>query len=529
MPKAQIKKLSQYGVISDVEPYELPSNAWTRAQNVSFTDGGVVRVEGMLPFMKPSEGEVMEAYTKDGKLYYTTKNAIYMFNGRDSINLNPVDEPEEPEPEEPEVYSELPEKDDLTSSSDWTVTELSNILIFSSDTLVPKYLPINKLSVKDLPSWDPKWRCGNVKSYKDYLIALGTTEQGVYYPQRIRWSDVTMPNSPPLDWDATSTTNSAGFVDLSNTKGRIIDGLELNDNYYIYTEDDVHRMEYVGGTAIFKWRKMLENVGILAKGCVCKVDGGHFVVTRNDVGVHNGNSFKSVVEGSIRKQLFDEIKNSNDYNDVKVVPYPAKSEIWVTYKTAGNLYYNKAAVFHTTSGVWTFRELPDMTAIHYGVVPRDATGFIEDQDMLIDDNNHLINEVGKDFTKAGLFMACKGDTWIAVDEGYAHPTRKNFQCLIERHYLDFDDLGMEPDAMKQVLAVYPQVTGSGTLNVYIGVSDSPYRLPTWSRPYRFDLKRDIKADFRVSGRYVSVKFESLDNSQWKLLGYAVDVQPRGGR
>lgn len=529
MAKVQVKKLAQYGIVSDIEPYELPSNAWTHGSNVEFRDGGVVRIQGMLPFMEKAEGEVLRAYTKDNNLYYTTQNAVYMFNGKYNININPKKR-EEDAPEEflCRVY-EGKEVEPLPSSTDWTISELSNILVFSSDGLVPKYLPRNELNIRDLPSWDAKWRCGNIKSYKNFLLALGTYEAGTNYPQRVRWSDLAAPNSPPLDWDATSTTNSAGFNDLSNTKGKIIDGLELNDKFFLYTEEDVHVMEYVAGNDIFRFRKLLENVGILAAGCVVKVDGGHFVVTRNDVGVHNGNSFKSVITGTIKEQLFKEIRNSNDYNEVQVISYPAKSEVWVVYKTFGSAYYNKAAVFTTTAGVWTFRELPNMTAIHYGIAPRNGTGFIDDQDMVIDENQNLINEVGKDFTRAGLFMACKGNQWIAVDEGYSNPTRKNMRCVIERHYLDFEEEGLTADAMKQVLAVYPQVTGSGSLNVYIGVSDSPYKYPVWSRPSRFDLKHGLKADFRTSGRYISIKFESLDNSEWKLMGYAIDLQPRGGR
>lgn len=510
MAKVQVKKLAQYGIVSDVEPYELPSNAWSGGNNISFQDGGVVRIQGMLPFLKETEEEVMAIYTKDNYLYYTTAKGIYLFTGRDHIKLNKDGE-------------------NFTPSSDWTVTELSNILVFSSDTIIPKYLPLNKLEVEDLPEWQKGWRSNNVRAYKNFLIALGTHENGINYPQRVRWSDVTMPNSPPLDWDATSTTNSAGFNELSNTRGKILDGLELNDHFYLYTEEDVHLMEYIAGNDIFRFRKVLENVGILAKGCVCKVDGGHFVVTRKDVGVHNGNSFKSVVEGSIKEKLFDEIRNSSDYNDVKVVAYPAKAEIWVTYKTAGAEYYNKAAIFNTSSGVWTFRELPEMTAIHYGVVPRDATGFIDDQDMLIDDNDEFINDVGKDFTRAGLFMSVRDGGWIAVDEGYAVPHRKNIRCYVERLYLDFDDVGLNPDDLKQVLSVYPQATGSGQMNIYIGVSDSPYRLPTWSRPVRFDLKTGVKADFRMTGRYISVRFETMDNQEWKLLGYGIDVDKRGGR
>lgn len=534
MAKVQVKQLAQYGVVSDIEPYELPSNAWTHANNVSFRDGGVVRIEGMLPFMSPTEGEVMSVYTKDNLLYYTTKDTVYMYNGRNNININPKKE-EEPDPEVPEVlevmetYDETVEVEPLPVSTNWTTTELSNVMVYSSDSMVPHYLPINRLNLKPLPAWDKKWRCGNVRSYKNFLLALGTHEGGTNYPQRVRWSDLAMPNSPPLDWDATSTTNSAGFNDLSDTKGKIIDGMELNDKFLLYTEDDVHEISYVAGNDIFRFRKLLEGVGLLAKGCVCKVDGKHFVVTRNDVVIHNGNSFSSVIEGKIKEQLFNEIRNSNDYNETQAIHYPAKSEVWVTYKTAGSLYYNKAAVINITSGLWTFRELPNMTAIHYGIAPRNATGFIDDQDMLIDDNQNIINEVGKDFTKAGLFMSVEGNGWVAVDEGYAHPTRKNMKCSVERHYLDFDDAELDPTSMKQVLAVYPQATGSGTLNVIIGVSDSPYELPTWSRPQRFDMKRDRKVDFRVTGRYISIRFESMDNSKWKLMGYALDVQPRGGR
>lgn len=508
--KASVRDLSQHGVVSDIVPYELPSNAWTSGKNISFEDGGVKKIQGMVKMMVPAEANPMDIYTKDNMVYYTTPEAVYMIDGGANHLLN----------EEGTLYP---------YTTEWSITELSNVLVFGNEACPPKYKPLNDAILKDLPAWPENWRCSNIKAFGNYLICLGTQEMGVDFPQRIRWSDVTMPNEPPGDWDDTSTTNSAGFNDLSDTKGRIIDGLSLGNAMLIYTEDEVHQMDLINGALIFRFRKILDNVNILSKGCVANVDGKHFVVTRNDVIIHNGNTHQSVISSKIKKQLFDEIRESDSYEDVVVQSYPAKNEVWILYKTKGNTGLNRAAILNTLNLTWAFRDLPNATAVCYGIAPKSNEGVIDSWDVIIDEEDSLINDIGKDFTKAGLFISTVENEWYAIDEGEEDPDRQNFQAYIERVHLDLDDLGLETDCHKQVKAVLPQVTGRGVLNVYLGTSRTPYETPTWTKPVRFNIEKDYKADFRITGRYLSIRFESLDDSEWKLLSYGLDVAKRGGR
>ena len=43
MPNLPIRGLGSVGVVTDVDPYNLPTNAYTRAKNIRFTDGNVTR------------------------------------------------------------------------------------------------------------------------------------------------------------------------------------------------------------------------------------------------------------------------------------------------------------------------------------------------------------------------------------------------------------------------------------------------------------------------------------------------------
>jgi hypothetical protein len=43
MTIAKVRALSQYGVVTDVDPYNLPLNAWSMAVNARFNGASVLR------------------------------------------------------------------------------------------------------------------------------------------------------------------------------------------------------------------------------------------------------------------------------------------------------------------------------------------------------------------------------------------------------------------------------------------------------------------------------------------------------
>ena len=92
------------------------------------------------------------------------------------------------------------------------------------------------------------------------------------------------------------------------------------------------------------------------------------------------------------------------------------------------------------------------------------------------------------------------------------------------------DLG-DPSSVKFVRAVWPkiEVSGSNTINVYVGSQMSTEEGVTWEGPTTFNPNTQSKVSCRVTGKFFGVKFESTGDFDWKLHGVEFEVQPRGRR
>ena len=123
---------------------------------------------------------------------------------------------------------------------------------------------------------------------------MGMWENGVEFPQRVRWSDVAMVGSLPSNWYENDQTKDGGFNDLTDSLSHIIDGRPLRDSFVVYTNRDTFIMDYVGGTMVFNFRKIFSDSGMLAPNCCVEFEGQHFVISEDDIFVHNGSTRRSV-------------------------------------------------------------------------------------------------------------------------------------------------------------------------------------------------------------------------------------------
>lgn len=517
MAQVVVKGLSQYGVITDVPPFETPANAWTSVTNCSFNNGGISKSGTRLSVMNDSVPTVNKIYPRDKNIYYGTADKIYLSNGVTNIDVSRTG-------------------DAYTPDVEWFTTELSNVIIFTNESNDPQMLRPIDTKFSNLTAWGTEsgstvtWRTKKIRSYKNFLIAIGMQEDGTDYPQRIRWSDIALPNSVPPSWDATDTTKSAGFNDLSEAKGELVDAVQMGEYLVLYTTQEVYLMSYVGGNDIFTFRKLFDELSILAPECAVQINGGHFVMTASDIVLHNGSTWQSIIENKIKDQLYQTIISTNTAK-IKVQNYPAKQEVWVLYPSSVNASLDRAAIYSISTGTWTYRELPNVTAITYGQIPGDNNLIYDYQDYTYDGGDqrtlNSFNGIGQDFVRNSLFVSTKENKWWAVDEGSTGTI--NLPSTAIKQNLDFDDYGVEATSHKMIRSIYPQIQGTGKIYISIGVAENPYDSPYWSNSVEFDIQTDRKADFRVSGRYMSIRFQSFDQNPWTMTGYGIDVIPRGTR
>lgn len=402
MPIYKLRNFGKYGTVTDIPAYDLPPEAWSSSNNVRYIANRFEKMGGYTPILDPAEDKkapmVFTQEPETNRILYATSNNIYRVRADGVDKINSLTDPSNPASTQV-VYNATPE-------SPWDYSVLSNVVVFNNpnDDPVAWIRPLSgdpDIKLVNLPNWGvPKkpaqganpvkydWKAAKIRSYKNYLIALNMTEEyagtgGIKagpenFPQRVRWSNVAYVNALPPDWYEGEENMDGGYNDLSDCYGSIVDGLAMRDFFIIYTNRETYIMKFVGGNFVFDFQKLFPDSGILNANCVTEFEGGnHFVVSEDDIFVHDGSTRTSVATDIVKEHLLDQITSVN-YQATKVFAYPTRKEIWVTYTTqssefgAGTNYAaNRAAIWNWKTGVWSFTDIPDVYWMEQVTTPTD--------------------------------------------------------------------------------------------------------------------------------------------------------------
>lgn len=568
MPLMRLRNVGKTGVTTDIPSYDLKPSDWSWANNVRFQAERVQKVGGskavltrLMPEQHPlgvvqrplTESLIYGTWVPGGKVGYLWEaagNSHKNISKRDSGGVNPV------------TYESTPEYS-------WDYTTLSNTVIFNTRLSNPQGLEVGKEFFIDLPGWGKPtstttvdWKANRIRAFKNYLLCLGMIEADKEYPQRVRWSDIAYVGALPTNWYQDSITSDGGFNDLTDSLSNIIDGRPLRDSFVIYTNRDTFIMDYVGGTMVFNFRKIFSDSGMLAPNCCVEYEGQHFVISEDDIFVHNGSTRRSVATGRVKDYLMAQIA-SNNHEATRVYSYPARKEIWVAYVSDGNTptdanekvwACDKVAIWSWQYDTWSFADLPNLYDIGIGLSPETDTRFWDDEAFIPkpDDpkqygdypweepkyEEDIWKNKVQGFTRHVMFGASSDMCFYNLDTGYYwekfdHTTKEISKvpvvCELERSALDFDE--QEPDISyhKWWRSVYPQMGGTGTVRFYVGGSNSPNGEPVWDSWQDFDIEIDSKVDCFSNYRYPAIKLLDSTEGEWSMVGYDVEYFKEGNR
>lgn len=540
MPNLPIRNLGERGVITDVDPFNLPFNAFTRAKNVRFTDGNVER--------SPIFRTAYEWAATDGAFdpvfcYGLTNQGTYDtvlvvdkdFSVVEFANGNVTS-----------VFTDT----QTDSPAPVTGTSLADVEYINRPSRVPISRTPAQTSFTSLPNWDSTWRCKSLRSYGDFLIALNMTEGASEYPNRVRFSDIALANSVPSTWDAADTTKSAGFNDLVQFRTPIIDGATLGSNFLIYSSDQVWLMEFVGGTFIFNFRKVFDDAGVINQNCIVEIEGKHYVFDKDDIYVNDGITRQSICDNRTRDYIFNGIDQSA-YESCFVMHVPTLEEIYFCYHSGDDLsvfeevsHCNRAAVYNYRSDTWSFVDLPNVisgtsanidtvetfanTSLNYN----ETGGTYHAQESKFTQYAIMVSQrdSGEGLTRSrimGLDLVNKGSLNLPET---AEATQ---DVILERSGIDLDQEVQFPLASYKVIKrIYPQISTPSTDKFFtfkFGAADLPPTLPVYNADIIFDSSTEYKVDTKISGRYLSYKLETDETKDFTLSGMDVDVQILGRR
>lgn len=508
------------GILKDPNPSDIPLNAWTDGRNVRFKAGKVSKTSGHETVFGGMPGDRKPLYA----MPYLTENTPFWFFGfgdrifrtsgfswQDVTRNNGA----------PVNYS-------ASTTYSWNGGFSSGVAIMNNGLDVPQAMRPQDTYFKDLEHWPANYRARVVRPFKNYLIALNITKDSVQQPTVVKWSSPADPGNVPFTWDVTDPTNDAGEAPLADTAGALVDGKKLRDQFILYKEDSVYSMRYVGGTYIFAFQQLFDDVGMLSPNCVAEFDGKHFVVGQGDVYVHNGVQKNSVIDKKMKDYLFQGIK-SGGIRSVFVVPDYSNTEMWICFQSTGATadlaQADRAVIWNWQEDTWTIRDLPNVFYGTYGVVdPREEENWDSDA-RAWDTDTTVWGSSTYNPAKTKMLLISYEDKAAYVIGETSLFNREVFKSRIEKTDIyNGDDL-----RMKNVTSITPHIRGDGTCDVYVGASDLQDSPVEWNGPYKYNIGKDHKIDCRVIGRYVGVRFEFESRGSWDLNGYTIEYTPQGGK
>jgi len=539
MVNIPIRDLGAVGVVTDVEPFNLPFNAFTRAKNVRFINNSIEHapifrdVHDLGAVDKPAF--VYGLFQQDGydttlvvtdafKVYEVANSAqITVFNGNAP---NPNQRP-------------------------YTGCSLANVEYINRTDSTPIYRGPTNATFSTLPNFVPNAVCISLRSYGDFLIALNMTEGGVEYPTRVRYSDLVLANQIPSTWDASDITNSAGFNDLVQMMTPIVDGLALGTNFYVYSSDQVWQMEFVGGPFIFNFRKAFDNGGCINTNCVVELDSKHYVFDNEDIYMHDGITKQSICDKRVRNYIFSGLDRSK-VDKCYVQHNKNLEEIYFCYHSGDDLaiytdstHCNRAAAYNYRADTWSFMDLPNTAS-----GASSNVNAVETFDTITQtyanvggsyhqqDSQFSIYSLVASRAYTGDYETISSNRVLAidlVDRGFlARPSlpELKFDAVLERVGIDLDEAQIPLSGYKVINRIYPQVmtvSSNPHIKFQFGASQYATEVPVYATEVNFNMADDYKVDSRMAGRYLSYRVSLPTPKDFTLSGFDLDLQIIGRR
>lgn len=545
MVNLPLRNLGQTGIISDLNPHDLPLNAFNNGLNIVFNENKVIRA----PVFKTMFDQTAQVAQETGPIHvfnynHPTDGAIYgvAYDDNTVVEYNNG------------VSSSATPTGATTSGSDFTPythTEIAGLTVLCRKTTEP-YIkdPVlssnySLMSVGDWPSAD---RAASMRGFKDFIVALNVTESGTDYDTMVKWTDVIQYRADVtagVVW-TPSASNNAGSNILTDFKTPIVDGLALGNIFVIYSTTESALMEYTGSSLVFSFRSLFTRDGVINQNCVVSTGREHYVFGDTDIYKHDGINMQSIANNRVRERIYSELNRSKKNNcfvhldEVNDLIYFCYSSDESDIGFPSTNYCNKAAVYNLKTNTWSFVDLPNvagaaitnisLSGTSYSLQTASynalATSYSSYSDTsprisafagMRDDNNGLTEGrvYANDMLLTGLLNAAAEPETLKT-------------AFVERRGLDLDETQAPLRSYKQITAVIPQistVSGTDPVTVKIGATDFPYDdAPNYATSYSFTPNTDHKIDTRASGRLVAYRVEESQGIYFNFSAADFEVE-----
>lgn len=516
---ARIRDFSKGGLNTDMPPHDLPNSNITDGINFRCENNSIINFGGHLDYASTSNNNTkyITHVRNEGVSYFIgCGQKLIAYDGEQQGIIGDFNV----------LYPEQ-----------WSSAIMGSIVVFNHPEVGPYYWVPNSVKTEVIPlpwdvatgdTWQDKAQSASIiRAHKSIMIAMDLDSSSGHLPHGVRWSDPADNNDIPYTWDETDPTNRAGLNVLHDSGGAIRDGLSLRDNFIIYREGAIWRMDYTGGSWVWNFRKQAFNIGALARDCVTEVNGSHFVFGDGDIVIFDGNSVNSIVNDRIRRRINSSISTDHFLNSY-VVQHREKKEVWACFPENGHEYPNLAYIWNWENNTWSLRELDDITHIAFGGI-----NAIQDEDDGTWDEGENTNWDNDELPWNSKPYIPFANTLIGAqlngDFKQLDP-RLNKSSNVVNTFFERTDLAIDSQqVVTSIDRVYPNVEGGGLLSIEVGSQQMAGGPVTWKPMQNFNVGFDRKIDIRTTGELHAIRVSANTSSAFRFSGIDIEYTPAGRR
>lgn len=520
MKQFRLDNLGGLGINADLPPVSLPPGVWSGGQNVRCESGRVRNFAGHSEVSACSGTYYYLLPTQSTTTYYwyfCSAAAIKEWNGSTCTDRTRTSG----------AYTG-------SATDRWNGGVLHGIPILNNGVDSPQSLSAPGAGNFEDLKWDATttWATqgsGNtakvIRGWRNFLVALDTTESGTRNPHVFRLSDAADPGSVPSTWDETDTSALTYKTTFSETSGRLIDAVPLGQDLIVYKEDAIYRVSFVGFPDVLQIDLITDKYGLRAQGCAVDIGGAHVVLGHNGVYLHNGSNITPLAYGRISESLFGNI-NGDQYEQSFLTHNPLEHEVWVCYPgELASVWTNKAWVLNHKDDTWYPRDLPSETAFITPGVDLESSG-----DETYATTTDTYETVSRTYGDRGYnptvqtLHGVAGSKLLKFDQA-AQFDGADPECYVERTGIAVNGT----QTFQTFTAVYPEIRATDSVKVSLGVQEHPTDDPSWEGPYDFDPNSERKVDVLSTGALVGIKVSSDNGAEWELTGLTFEYEDAGLR
>ncbi len=546
MPNIQVRNLGQYGAVPDASPWDLPVNAFDVAINARFDENKLKRSLAFKSLGTTTTADVGR-FIIGGTASSGFDSIIIASSDYDLYLYSPANN----------TYTQK-----LTGGGSYTSNEQYTGIVFDGGFYitrpdrVPQYLSLGSGgNFGDLANWDANERCRVLRSFNSFLIALNITKQSSSHPTMVKWSDLKVDGSNP-GWDETNTNLLAAENTIADMPSEIVDGRQLRNAFFIYSRDQVYRMDFIGGNSIFSFKKVFDKSGLINTNCVVEAENQHYCFGLDDLYVHDGVQKKSIADERVRNFIFNGINTSDNAGEVSkafFVTYNAVAKEVLFCYTSGDAFVpsdlsatarcNRAAVYNIMNNTWAFIDLPNVSSATAASLNLAVATYDNQTQTYNNAGFTYASQDAQDFVRRSIFVTeahgsgvhnvkevCVLDNLDSGSIAKPATSRVLNASFARRLQIDLDEQGTPLSGYKNIRNIYPQATiTTGALTFNLSASDRPTDEFSTNLTKTFTPSTDYKIDTRLAGRYLNYEVRETNGKDYSLSGFDMDIITTGRR